>query len=69
MTYGEATEILAANAACQIQNGCSSCPVYRKLIEAGRPEGYCNAYTSYERVKEAVELVQQVGVLNSISVL
>lgn len=69
MTYGEATEILAANAACQLQNGCGSCPIYIKFIEAGRPQGYCNQYTSYDRVKEAVELIQKVGVLNSISVL
>jgi len=69
MSYDEATKILAANAACQLQNGCNCCPVYRELIEAGRPEGYCSCYTSYERVKEAVELIQQIGVLNSISVL
>lgn len=55
MTYGEATEILAANAACQLQNGCGSCPVYKDFVDSGRQEGFCSQYTSYERVKEAVQ--------------
>lgn len=69
MNYAEATKILAANAACQLQNGCACCPIYAEAVEAGKPQGFCSAYTSYEKVKEAVELIKQVGILNSISIL
>lgn len=69
MNYGQATKVLAANAACQLRNGCNCCPVFQELVDAGRPEGYCNEFTSYERVKEAVETIHRAGILNSISVL
>ena len=69
MVYADAIKILAANAACQLQDGCDCCPIYADTIAAGKPQGFCSEYTSYEKVKEAVELIKQVGVLNSASAL
>lgn len=68
MVYADAIKILAANAACQLQD-CDCCPIYAEAIAAGKPQGFCGEHTSYEKVKEAVELIKQVGVLNSASAL
>lgn len=69
MNYADATKVLAASAACQMHNGCDYCPLYNDFVEAGRPEGYCKSFASYENVLEAVKLIKQVGILNSISIL
>ena len=68
MDYADAIKILAANAACQLQDGCDCCPIYSETIAAGKPQGFCSERTSYEKVKEAVELIKQVGA-NSASAL
>lgn len=66
MTYGEATKILAASAACQLKHGCNICPLYADLIDAGRLEGYCAELTSPERTREAIELIHQTGALERV---
>ena len=55
MDDAEAKKILAANTACGLLCGCNSCPVYKDFVDSGRQEGFCSQYTSYERVKEAVQ--------------
>lgn len=55
MDDAEAKKILAANAACGLLCGCNSCPVYKDFVDSGGQEGFCSQYTSYERVKEAVQ--------------
>lgn len=57
MGHDDAVRILAANAACGLLCGCNSCPVYKDFVDSGRQEGFCSQYTSYERVKEAVQYI------------
>ena len=66
MGHDEAVTILAANAACQLQNGCDACPLLPFLVDHGRQEGYCRENTSPEKVREAVIVIHQEATLKAV---
>lgn len=66
MSHDEAVTILAASAACQLQNGCDCCPLLPYLTDHGRQVGYCNENTSPEKVREAVLVIHQETTLKAV---
>ena len=66
MSHEDAVIILAASAACQLQNGCDCCPLLPSLVDHGRQQGYCNEHTSPEKVREAVIVIHQEATLKAV---
>lgn len=50
----EAQQIITANAACQIVDGCDLCPFFKEDIERTRERGKCQEAITAENVREAL---------------
>lgn len=50
----EAQQIITANAACQIVDGCDLCPFFKEDVERTRERGKCQEAINAESVREAL---------------